>query len=339
MTAAGTTRTAAPAAARGGAAAAPRAVTRGERVEGAAVAEGVRVDWLHATWDAARLSVDALVGMLGRIMGRPVRGMPAPGLFGFSDGLDLSAGVGSRWVVAGRLCWGGESQRGRCFLQLTGGGCGLVRDWQSLQSLLEDLEARVTRLDLAADFLAGEYTVDDAVRWHAEGGFSAGGRPPSTSVAGDWLGGVNGRTLYIGKAENGKLLRCYEKGKQLGEPESPWVRFEVQFGARDRVIPLEALTKREAFFAGAYPALAAIVADAAERMATDQEQAKVTLWHLLRHLKQSYGRVLDTAVHFYGVPYSDLIEGLRVHGLPRRLHPSGAESGLEPAQVLAGVEV
>ena len=38
-----------------------------------------------------------------------------------------------------------------------------------------------------------------------------------------------GRTLYIGKRKNGKLLRVYEKGKQLGDPSSPWVRWRLSF--------------------------------------------------------------------------------------------------------------
>lgn len=39
----------------------------------------------------------------------------------------------------------------------------MVNDWPSLQELLEGLGATLSRVDLAVDFLNGEYTVDDAL--------------------------------------------------------------------------------------------------------------------------------------------------------------------------------
>jgi DNA relaxase NicK len=45
----------------------------------------------------------------------------------------------------------------------------------------------------------------------------------------------------VGKRKNGKLLRVYEKGKQLGDESSPWVRWELELHNRDRVIPWEVL--------------------------------------------------------------------------------------------------
>ncbi len=37
-------------------------------------------------------------------------------------------------------------------------------------------------------------------------------------------------------ASSAKMLRVYEKGIQLGDLGSPWVRYEVQLGSRDRVV-------------------------------------------------------------------------------------------------------
>lgn len=42
-----------------------------------------------------------------------------------------------------------------------------------------------------------------------------------------------GRTFYVGRRENGKLLRVYEKGKQLGAENSPWVRIELELHNKD----------------------------------------------------------------------------------------------------------
>jgi phage replication initiation protein len=307
----------------------PRAVTRGERVAG----QRAKVDWLNATFPAPALSVEGLVGLLARMLGRPVSATEGRGMLGFASSVQLHAHVGSRKALMGSIAYGGESQGGRWLLQFTGAGCGFVTDWEGVQALLDDLGAKVTRVDLAVDFLEGEYTVDDAVRMHEEGGFSSCGRPPSTSVAGDWLGKLNGRTLYVGKATNGKLLRVYEKGRQLGDSQSEWVRFEVQLGSRDRVIPLDVLTRTDAYFAGCYPALAAMLAEAAEKIPTQQTQGHVTLGHLLHHLKRCYGKVLDVVHTVCGAPVSELVEEVRVIGVPRRLLPSALESGLSWSQV------
>ena len=64
-----------------------------------------------------------------------------------------------------------------------------------------------------------------------------------------------GRSLYVGSRESGKLLRIYEKGKQLGDSKSKWVRWELELHSSQRIIPLEAMIKPSEFLAGAYPAL------------------------------------------------------------------------------------
>jgi len=48
--------------------------------------------------------------------------------------------------------------------------------------------------------------------------------------AGDWINedDPKGRTLYLGSRKSEKFLRCYQKGRQLGDPESTWVRVELQ---------------------------------------------------------------------------------------------------------------
>lgn len=315
-----------------GADASPRAVTRGERSGSSSRAS---VDWLNVTFPAPSMTIEGFISMLGRLLGRPVSGDEGGGIFGFESAVQLMAHVGSRRAAMGFLAMGGESQAGRWLLQLTGSGCELVPDWEALREFLEGLGGRITRLDLAVDFLDGEHTVDDAVEMHAAGLFAAGGRPPSTEVAGDWLERKSGRTLYVGKAKNGKTLRVYEKGKQLGNAESPWVRFEVQLGNRDRVIPFEALTERDRYFAGCYPALAELIEDAAERIRTVQTGGEVSLAHLLHHLKRCYGKVLDVAHAVCGVDYAELVEEVRIVGVPRRLKVSSLAAGLTWAQVLA----
>lgn len=55
---------------------------------------------------------------------------------------------------------------------------------------------------------------------------------------------------------SGKFGRFYEKGKQLGDPNSPWVRVEVEWRSQDRYIPYDILVRPGHYLAGAYPCLA-----------------------------------------------------------------------------------
>lgn len=310
--------------------ASPRPVTRGESSRGS----GVQVDWLNCTFGDPGLSRADFIERLAVLLGRPVFGVEGKGLIGFSHSVTLYARHGSKSSHIGAIAYGGESQAGRWLLQLTGVGCQLVRDWPAVQRFLSFLGARITRVDLALDFLHGEYTVDDAVTLYQTGQFQLGGRPPSSSVAGDWLGGSDGRTLYVGKSANGKMLRVYEKGKQLGDASSAWTRFEVQLGSRDRVIPLAVLTNRDQYFAGCYPALKSMIQAAAEAVPTLSKSGETSLVNLFYHLKRCYGKAIDTFVSDAGAPIADLVEELRVIGLPRRVSVSSVAAGVNWSDVI-----
>lgn len=310
----------------------PRAVTRGDE----SGAQRAKVDWLNATFAAPSLTPEGFVSLLGRMLGRPVSAAEGGGMLGFESRLDLFAHVGSRRMPLGCIAFGGESQNGRWLLQFPGAGCGLVTDWDGMRALLEDLDAKITRLDLAVDFLDGAWTVDDAERMYLEGRFQPkhAGKAPSSAVAGDWHNGVDGRTLYVGKSKNGKCCRVYEKGKQLGDATSDWVRFEVQLGNRDRVIPFEAITNRDAYFAGAYPALAEVIEAASAVIETVQKGGTVTLAHLMFHLKRCYGKVVDVVAEVSHEKHAELVEEVRISGIPKRLQPSSMAAGLSWSQLL-----
>lgn len=314
-----------------GAAFTPPPVTRGESHQ----PQSAKVDWLNATFPAPSISPEGFVSLLSRMFGRPISGIQDRGLLGFDRSVKLFARHGSLTSPIGALAFGGEHQGGRWLFQLTGVGCQFVRDWAGLADLLESLNAKLTRVDLAVDFLDGEHTVDEAVTLYQSGGFSLSGRPPSSRLEGDWLGGENGRTLYVGKAANGKMLRVYEKGRQLGDMNSDWTRYEVQLGNRDRVIPFEVLTDRDAFFAGCYPALASLVQDASQAIPTLTKAGEVTLGHLLHHLKRCYGRVLGTLQESTAATCADLVEEVRIVGIPRRVPLSSLAAGITWADVQA----
>lgn len=316
-----------------GACTSPRMVTTGGKSQGSAI-----VDWLNFTWVHDR-PIGAVLQQLSDLMGCPVGGETAGGgLHGFEKGVRLRGYVNGHMLPFGWFCWGGESQRGRCFLSIDGGGCRAIRDWDTVSAWIGSLPGyRLTRVDLAVDLHDGEYTVDDAATWAAEGQFTYNGRPPSLDTQGDWLTRRDGRTLYVGKSANGKMLRVYEKGKQLGDLDSFWNRFEVQFGNRDRELPLEILTMRDTYFAGAYPALERVLAVVTTPIRTIRATTRATLDQALKHMKRSYGKWVDFFTRS-GSTSADLVERVRVVAVPRRLNlASVADVGLAAA-VLAAIQ-
>lgn len=289
-----------------------------------------KIDWLNATFDAPAMSVHGLISFIGGLLDRGIFAELDGGLFGFTDRHRMFTRLndGSK-VEIGSVALGGESQKGRWLLQLNGKGCGLVNDWSSLQELLEGLAATISRVDLAVDFLNGEYSVDDCMSLYHEGAFINRGRNPELDTQGAWHEeGTKGRTMYVGKLKNGKTLCVYEKGRQLNMPDSDWTRYEVRLGNRDRVIPLDVLTNPDKYFTGAYPALAHMLEAAAQEIPTLQEEVKGSLAHGLHHLQRCYGKYMHQAIETTGCSPVDLVEEVRVIGLPRKVEPAGVVAGL-----------
>ena len=216
-----------------------------------------------------------------------------------------------------RFAYGGQSETG--FLSIPGEGCALVSDWVRLLGLLRDkLSGRITRLDPAVDDFEGVHSVDGAVAAYRAGEFNAGGRKPKCSQAGNWIDpDGTGRTLYVGTRRNGKLLRVYEKGKQLGDASSPWVRWELEFHNVDRVIPWEAVTDPAPYLAGAFPGLS-WVCGYGSRIKTVQRSDAISYAHLVRHARQSCGALINVMVDREGGA-DQAVEKLRRAAAPKRL--------------------
>ncbi len=214
-------------------------------------------------------------------------------------------------------------QRGTALLSLPGEACALITDWPRLVHWLRDeLGARITRWDGAADDHAGVHSVDWAVEQYHAGQFGSGGNLPSCSVNGNWHApDGRGRTFYVGRREHGKLLRVYEKGRQLGDPASPWVRWEIELHNKDRRIPWEVLLEPGRYVAGAYPALS-WVQETASRIGTTQQAVDIGYARLLHSARQSYGKFINLMLEVEGSAEA-VIDKLRQPGMPTRLdYPS-----------------
>lgn len=130
--------------------------------------------------------------------------------------------------------------------------CALVPIWHTVQQWGKSIGAKITRIDLAHDDFLGEtVNIEKAKAWYYEGGFTSNGRPPAAKFIDD-MGSGKGKTLYIGKRQNGKMLRIYEKGRQLGDSSSPWVRVELELRGKNRLIPWDAVNSPATYLAGGY---------------------------------------------------------------------------------------
>jgi phage replication initiation protein len=278
------------------------------------------VDWCTVTFQFREDSFVDLLEDLSKVTGLQLRAQDRRSRPGYTNGYQIEClGPQLQFVNFAVIAFGGDSQRGRAMLDLSGSSCGCVTDWSAFGAFIQSLpEARLTRVDTAVDLFQGEFTVDDAVQWQKEGLFNCAGREPSTRVDGDWLKGHEGRTLYVGKTKNGKGLRCYEKGKQLQDYESKWVRFEVQFGNRDRVLPFDILVDPTRFFVAAYPALERLVECEGERIDTIQTTAAVGIATILQALKTTYGKWIHTLVKS-GIEVTDLVEEISITAIPARV--------------------
>lgn len=220
-------------------------------------------------------------------------------------------------------CTGGlfayGDQRGMALVSLPASACALILDWPSCYHLFgEVLQGRITRWDGVVGLFDGEPSVDDAVEWYKAGKFNAGGNKPSCSQQGNWIEtDGRGRTFYVGRRKNGKLLRIYEKGKQLGDKSSPWVRWEFELHNRDRIIPWEVLLEPGKYLAASYRCMGwdNVVQ---ERIRTTRNTANVSYQHLRHQLSHSFGRFLTVMEAVEGSP-EKVLQLLKRPGVPSRL--------------------
>lgn len=148
-----------------------------------------------------------------------------------------------------------SAQDATIHVNLFGAACTFAHPtWRmSIAALCDELNADITRCDLALDFFEGlSGGVDRVADDYRAGLCNSGRRKLVSSVAGDWLNGRS-RSLYFGSKESGKETNVYEKGDQLFgvDAESKWVRVELRYGNKLRELPIDMLRRPADFFSGA----------------------------------------------------------------------------------------
>lgn len=189
---------------------------------------------------------------------------------------------------AGFIAYGGNNNTVN--INITGNGCILLTDYSELAKWMDSSFVKITRIDLAHDDFEGVRDIDFAIDKYKSGEFKKRRQPKAKLI--DDFGSGEGKTFYVGNRDNGKLLRVYEKGKQLGDKVSNWVRWEVEFRSIDRVIPFDLIKNPGAYLAGSYPALNWI-SDDQHHIQTINKQVKLSYDKLIKHAQTSYGKLIN----------------------------------------------
>lgn len=283
------------------------------------------IDWFSFTFDGVHIDGNIgsmLRGFLQDWLCSPICGDEGNGLHGFESSVQFQTVRLGELLPVAVVAWGGKNQKNKIYVSINGSGCSLINDWRKVKRFVESVGATITRVDVAVDALHGEFNLDTAQEWYDNKGFNAGGRRPLYSVAGDWLTPTGaGRTFYVGRRKNGKYCRIYEKGKQLGNRDSTWTRFEVELHNTDREIPYDIISHPSEYFSGSYPCCEGLVEHGAQRIKTLRAEHEISIEHLKTFCRIAYGKLIN--VLRFDIQNQDedskLLDELAVEGVPRRL--------------------
>ena len=227
----------------------------------------------------------------------------------------------------GTVHYGGQNDT--VAVEITAEGCIAAKSgWEvRLYEFLQQCERpKITRCDIAHDFLDGEYSPDMAMQDFDNGGFSWTNRTPKSECRGtDWRSDDGtGKTFYIGSRLSSKYTRIYEKGKQLGDKLSRWTRFEVEFKAHDILIPFEVLLRPGEFLGGAYPICQKLFQKTIERISSLVKKFDLSIDKAVSCAKQQVGALLNFFLKM-GFSADEIISKLRGddrNKMPKRLNLS-----------------
>lgn len=220
----------------------------------------------------------------------------------------------------GLVAYGGHSQKNTIHIELNAQGCSLVKDWFKVYDWLVLNKARLTRVDLAHDDFYGKtVNIEVCKQWYIDKLFNTTGRPPKAQLIDD-LDDGSGKTFYVGTRKSGKLVRMYEKGKQLGYPNSDWFRVELELHDKGRVIPTDIILKAGSYLAGSYKAFE-FISTKQDRVKTIQKTTTMTYEKTKEWVKTACGKSLNAILQVEGGDLSKLYELTVREGLPKRLAP------------------
>lgn len=213
-----------------------------------------------------------------------------------------------------------------------------------IANLIDERKAVLTRADLALDFFdgisGGILRIGGLDGEYDKGYMDVNGRRPVCKHLGDWSHhSKGGRSFYFGSKEAGKQTNVYEKGDQLYgvEAGSKWLRVELRYGNKLRVLPTDMLRRPADFFAGASQWHAAMLAEAESVVAPEPvltvgrlplETVKAEAYRCARWCIRVAGPALAALIRY--APQANLNELASITQRPGRLK-NFTESELQQA--------
>lgn len=279
-------------------------------------------DWVDSGDRVVMRSIVAVVEAMGLNACKEISGRN-----GYSFALQFGDSENGRNF--GFVAWGGETQNGTVMFHFTGEGliCAAV-GWESrLYALLKHLgsAAKITRIDISHDFLLGQYSIDQALAdWQADCFTVRQTKPQAECQGTDWLSDTKkGRTFYIGSKRSSRILYFYEKGRQLGDEESPWVRLELRQRNKDYIIPFDVLLHPGDYLCSSYPYLSKILNyDYSEqcRFERIKKTNGVAIEHVVKYAKMQVSPAIKM-LQSLGLNADDIIDKLlnKQAKMPKRL--------------------
>ncbi len=239
------------------------------------------------------------------------------GMHGFTHSLKITR----EGVTVGYIAAGGN--HGKVLVDLSGKGC-LEVDWEKAYQEIDRVGARLTRVDVCLDDFEGKHSVDEVREAYHKGLFDKRGQHPMGEAKGAGWEDTNrqgeGRSYYIGNPKNGLGFVAYEKGKQLGDTESPWVRHEARWARTGKKeIPMDILLDPYAYLKAAYQYLEwAGDWPAAESTHMHITSETIQLKELIHWAKSSYGKLVNV-LGLVGHSAEQIVKIMRAPGKPQRL--------------------
>jgi phage replication initiation protein len=186
-----------------------------------------------------------------------------------------------------------------------------VVNWSELVKDMWDMRGRISRVDLALDDFDGVHPLAECESFYDSGLFNPqSGRPPQCRTIKHKIQS-EGDTIYVGSRVSGKQLRCYEKGKQLGDENSVWVRYEGELLRKDKVIPWDVLLFSAQYLKGMYSDAFEWMPTAEINLAALKEKSKITLETAVKWLKQQGGKLIIYLREVCELEDTEIVEKLR----------------------------
>lgn len=179
-----------------------------------------------------------------------------------------------------------------------------------IADLIRQRDGVLTRVDLALDYFDGISGGMDRVKAdYMAGLMDHYGNRPKCNLVGDWCNG-RARSFYFGSKEAGKQTNVYEKGHQLFGPkdDSPWMRVELRYGNKLRVLDPNMLNRPDDFFAGASDWHASMLREAGARAVPEPVTTKQRLPQqtILAEVKRNVRWLMDTAAPSLALAFQHL---------------------------------